>query len=58
MGESRYAGRPVFGPRHSGALSAAGFCHIPIPNDDDKLVGVLSIGDILRHLMERHAART
>ena len=39
-------------------MNVGGFRHIPILDDDDKLVGVISIRDILRYLTERHAARS
>ncbi|HMP07622.1 MAG TPA: CBS domain-containing protein [Lacipirellulaceae bacterium] len=38
-------------------MNVGGFRHIPILDDDDKLVGVISIRDILRYLTELHAAR-
>jgi CBS domain-containing protein len=38
-------------------MNVGGFRHIPILDEDDKLVAVISIRDILRYLTERHAAR-
>ena len=37
-------------------MNVGGFRHIPILFDDGKLVGVISIRDILRYLTERIAA--
>ncbi len=39
-------------------MNVGGFRHVPILDDDDKLIGVISIRDILRYLTERHAARS
>ena len=39
-------------------MNVGGFRHIPILDADDRLVGVISIRDILRYLTERHAARS
>lgn len=38
-------------------MNVGGFRHIPILDDDDRLVGVISIRDILRFLTDRHASR-
>jgi CBS domain-containing protein len=39
-------------------MNVGGFRHLPILNHDDKLVGVISIRDILRYLTERQSVRT
>jgi len=38
-------------------MNVGGFRHIPILDDDEKLVGVISIRGILAYLTERHLAR-
>ncbi len=38
-------------------MNVGGFRHVPILDDDGKLVGVISIRDILPYLTERSAAR-
>jgi CBS domain-containing protein len=38
-------------------MNVGGFRHIPILDDDEKLVGVISIRGILRYLTERHLAK-
>jgi CBS domain-containing protein len=38
-------------------MNVGGFRHIPILDEDDRLVGVISIRDILRYLTDRRAAR-
>jgi CBS domain-containing protein len=38
-------------------MNVGGFRHIPILDDDDRLIGVISIRDILRYLTDRRAAR-
>jgi CBS domain-containing protein len=38
-------------------MNVGGFRHIPILDDEDRLVGVISIRDILRYLTDRHVAR-
>jgi CBS domain-containing protein len=37
-------------------MNVGGFRHLPILDDDDRLVGVISIRDILAYLTERIAA--
>jgi CBS domain-containing protein len=38
-------------------MNVGGFRHIPILDDDQKLVGVISVRGILAYLTERHAAK-
>jgi CBS domain-containing protein len=38
-------------------MNVGGFRHIPILDDDEKLVGVISIRGILAYLTERHTAK-
>ena len=38
-------------------MNVGGFRHVPILDNDDRLIGVISIRDILRYLTDRHAAR-
>ena len=38
-------------------MNVGGFRHIPILDDDDRLVGVISIRGILKYLTERHLAK-
>jgi CBS domain-containing protein len=38
-------------------MNVGGFRHLPILDNDDKLVGVISIRDILRYLTERQSVR-
>jgi CBS domain-containing protein len=39
-------------------MNVGGFRHIPIIDDDEKLVGVISIRGILAYLTERHLAKS
>jgi CBS domain-containing protein len=39
-------------------MNVGGFRHIPILDDDEKLVGVISVRGILAYLTERHAAQS
>jgi CBS domain-containing protein len=38
-------------------MNVGGFRHIPILDDDDKLVGIISVRGILAYLTERHLAK-
>jgi CBS domain-containing protein len=38
-------------------MNVGGFRHLPILDDDEKLIGIVSIRDILRYLTDHHAAR-
>ena len=38
-------------------MNVGGFRHLPILDNDDKLIGVISIRDILRYLTDRRPAR-
>ena len=38
-------------------MNVGGFRHLPILDDDDKLIGVISIRDILRYLTDRNVGR-
>jgi CBS domain-containing protein len=39
-------------------MNVGGFRHVPILDDNDRLVGVISIRDILKYLTDRHVARS
>jgi CBS domain-containing protein len=38
-------------------MNVGGFRHIPILDDDDKLVGIISVRGILAYLTQRHLAK-